>query len=79
MINHLENVLIASQQKVAADVLASAFAQDTFMTYLFPNAATREKNLAKLFFPVIRCAMLNECYTTKANQGISCDVTLVIR
>lgn len=57
--NHSESLLTAAQQKVAAEVLGAAFAQDPFMTYVFPNAATREKNLAKLFLPVIHCCL---CY-----------------
>ena len=52
------NTLTTTQQKTAAKVLAAAFAQDTFMAYLFPEAVTRENNLAKLFEPVIRCSLL---------------------
>ena len=58
MIEHNNNTLTMAQQKAAAKVLAAAFGQDTFMTYLFPEAATRENNLAKLFQPVVRCSLL---------------------
>ncbi|NEZ58984.1 GNAT family N-acetyltransferase [Adonisia turfae] len=58
MIKQSENTLTTAQQETAADVLGAAFAQDIFMAYLFPDAATRERNLAQLFLPIIRSAML---------------------
>lgn len=48
--------LTASQQKQAAAVLSRAFSRDPFMSYVFPNAQTREQKLAALFQPVIRCS-----------------------
>ncbi len=50
-------LLTAPQQRAAAEALGAAFFQDPLMSYVFPNAATREKNLRKLFEPVIRCTL----------------------
>lgn len=58
MTDYPNHVLTGSQQKAAAEVLGAAFAQDPFMTYVFPNAKTRKKGLAALFLPVIRCNCL---------------------
>lgn len=70
MINPLENALTADQQKIAANVLGAAFAQDIFMTYLFPNATTRESNLVKLFLPVIRSAILYGSVQLTSEHGV---------
>ncbi|MEL6332633.1 MAG: GNAT family N-acetyltransferase [Cyanobacteria bacterium J06626_26] len=71
MINNSHHVLTASQQTSAASVLGTAFAQDVFMSYLFPDAATREENLVKLFRPVIRCATLyGSVQIASENRGV---------
>jgi len=49
-------LLTVSEQKRAAAVLSRAFARDPFMSYVFPNAQTREQQLTTLFEPVIRCS-----------------------
>jgi ribosomal protein S18 acetylase RimI-like enzyme len=48
--------LTVSEQKRAAAVLGRAFSRDPFMSYVFPNAQTREQQLTTLFEPVIRCS-----------------------
>ena len=50
--------LTIAQQKDAAKVLGQAFFQDPFMNYLFPNSKTREQQITKLFFPVVKCSLL---------------------
>ncbi|MEL6490669.1 MAG: GNAT family N-acetyltransferase [Cyanobacteria bacterium J06621_3] len=47
--------LTGSQLKTAAESLGAAFSRDPFMAYVFPNAIAREKNIAKVFLPLIRC------------------------
>ena len=49
--------LTSTQQTRAAASLAEAFAEDPFMTYLWPNATTRVPKLTQLFRPIIRCSL----------------------
>lgn len=56
MNKYSNSALTTSQKKIAAKALGAAFAQDAFMTYLFPNPITREQNLTTLFLPVIQCS-----------------------
>ncbi|MEL6603955.1 MAG: GNAT family N-acetyltransferase [Cyanobacteria bacterium J06614_10] len=51
------SLLTVSQQKVAAEALGAAFSRDPFMSYVFPKAITRERNIAAVFYPLIRCNM----------------------
>ncbi|MEM9536776.1 MAG: GNAT family N-acetyltransferase [Cyanobacteria bacterium P01_E01_bin.45] len=46
-----------AQQKAAADTLGAAFARDPFMSYVLPDAPSRERKLAKLFLPTMRCGL----------------------
>ena len=65
----MKQSLTAVQQRAAADVLAAAFINDSFMAYLFPDMATREQNLAKLFLPIVRCAQLSGAVHTALEES----------
>lgn len=56
MFTHPNRSLIVNQQKAAATVLGYAFARDSFMAYMLPDALTRIQQLTKLFLPLIRCS-----------------------
>ncbi|MEM9089841.1 MAG: GNAT family N-acetyltransferase [Cyanobacteria bacterium P01_F01_bin.53] len=51
-----QKTLTVDQQKAAATILGQAFAQDSFMAYVLPDAETRVQQLTKLFLPLIRCS-----------------------
>jgi len=44
--------------KSAVDTLASAFLQDPFMRYVFPDDDTREQQLTTLIAPVLKSALM---------------------
>lgn len=56
MFIHTNHLLMGDQQKAAATVLGQAFAKDSFMAYVLPDANTRVQQLTKLFLPLIRCS-----------------------
>ena len=57
MVITTERLLTVAQKKAAAEALGAAFARDPFMSYVFPDSASRAQKLATLFLPTIRCGL----------------------
>lgn len=53
--NDLSPSMNNSQVRIAAEALGAAFSRDPLMSYVFPNAIAREKNITKVFLSLIRC------------------------
>ncbi|MEL6160021.1 MAG: N-acetyltransferase [Cyanobacteria bacterium J06627_32] len=69
--NHQNRLLTGSQQAAAAKALGAAFSRDPFMSYVFPNAIAREKNIASVFLPLIHCNLeYGNVEATQNGEGI---------
>ncbi|MEO1791008.1 MAG: GNAT family N-acetyltransferase [Cyanobacteria bacterium J06629_19] len=50
---------ITEKTATAAEALGAAFVQDPFMSHVFPNNETRERQLTRLFATVLQCSDRN--------------------